>query len=350
MEANQENEIQEAAQADVVITGEQSVALQKQLGVNDRTIELYKGQYLGLRIDGLADLVGYEIAQKASTELMRTRTSLDKKRKALNKPYEQEIRQINGEAKRLQAQLTPIENHVKGLIREIDFEKNRIADADQAAALERLEARVTLLSDLEMRYSPTKDLYTPKNEDPAFIITLEDVRQMYDDQFESFYELAKAAYDKEMSDFKAWRTAQKGSSLIAPFQPPPDADSVTKGYVIQHTEPWLTGDEVVAPPLDEQYYAAGDAVWINHDSDRDMSWLDGEENSAKTGENIPHSDINPVMADGFALMVYLQEIQISRAPSMSTEKGKEILGTIVALLDDFVSLSQRNVKTNLLNE
>ncbi|HEY0108016.1 MAG TPA: hypothetical protein VGB67_00225 [Fibrella sp.] len=180
--------IEDVEQEEVVapLNGQELAVLQTQLGIGDEAIAKYEGQYMALTINGIEDVKGYEIAQKADWELVKTRTSLDKARKSINKPKETEIKRTNAEAKRLQAKLTVIEDHVKGIIRTVDNERKRIDHEHLRFLNERIEERIGLLREIEMRYVSRTDTWETTDE-PILTIPAIDVRDLEDADFANIY-------------------------------------------------------------------------------------------------------------------------------------------------------------------
>jgi hypothetical protein len=104
-----------------------------------------KQRFLVLTIQGVNDKAGYLAIQEAERKTRETRLNVEKTRKGLKEGLLAEGRIIDGEAKRLTAELEPIEAHLKNQMKSIDAEKERAKAEAQRILDERNQGRMNAL-------------------------------------------------------------------------------------------------------------------------------------------------------------------------------------------------------------
>lgn len=173
-------------------------------GITADNIEEYKTNYKGLTIAGIDDKDGYKAVKEGLATMVSVRNKLDKHRLMINKF-------VNDEAKRIQGELTPIEealNKTKG-----DADKLIAAEAEkkEREAIAKFNERTGKLIDAGYKYDGM--IYQLGTS----VQTPESIKNMADEVFERIHTAAlsqadqvakdKAAQDKIEQDLAAEREA-----------------------------------------------------------------------------------------------------------------------------------------------
>lgn len=147
--------------------------------VAEKAIGKLIAEYTKLTIEGIDDREGYASVDSARKDLKSKRVAIEHKRKELNEDARKYINAVNGEAKRLTDMITPIESRLKDMTDEIDSEKARIKKEKEEAEMRKLMERINRLSGM------------------AHGQTSEGIKEMNDEDFESFFEAVKSLHDEE---------------------------------------------------------------------------------------------------------------------------------------------------------
>lgn len=160
---SKKNQVQDA----VIVSGEKSEKLidqrvQKEIvkfniadaGVND----LIKRSE-GLEVASLDDVDKYEEIKTVLRDFVSTRTGIDKKRKEINKPFDDIIKGVNEEGKRLTSLLAPHEQRLAEEKAKFDAWKKEEDERLEREEEERLNKRVEELKSAGLVFNPESMLY-----------------------------------------------------------------------------------------------------------------------------------------------------------------------------------------------
>lgn len=164
----------------------------KKFNVTDAAIAQLSEQYMPLVINGIDDKAGQKVVKEARSVVKRYRIDVDKRRKELNADALEFQRRINGEAKRITAQLEPIETHLANEEKKVDDELERIKREKEIAETTRYKSRVAKLNDLQFKFDGSKFYaeYEPSLE--AYVLNL---KQWDDTQFNEFVDNSMYHFD-----------------------------------------------------------------------------------------------------------------------------------------------------------
>ncbi|MCE5223781.1 hypothetical protein LLG10_06330 [bacterium] len=104
--------------------------------------ENLKNQYCQLTINGLNDKEGYELVHKARMNVRDLRVKIEKKRKELKADSIAYGNAVDGEAKRINALIEPIETYLADQEQAIDAEKERIRKAKEEERMAEIRAQI----------------------------------------------------------------------------------------------------------------------------------------------------------------------------------------------------------------
>jgi len=104
--------------------------------------ESLKNQYCLLTIQGLADKEGYELVHKARMNVRDLRVKIEKKRKELKADSIAYGNAVDGEAKRINALIEPIDTYLADQEQAIDAEKERIRKAKEEERMAEIRAQI----------------------------------------------------------------------------------------------------------------------------------------------------------------------------------------------------------------
>lgn len=105
-------------------------------------LETLAAQYCQLTINGLDDKEGYSIVHKARMDMRDLRVKIEKKRKELKADSIAYGNAVDGEAKRINALIEPIEGYLTEQEKKIDDEKERIRKAKEEERLAEIRAQI----------------------------------------------------------------------------------------------------------------------------------------------------------------------------------------------------------------
>lgn len=113
----------------------------------------------GLEVASLEDVEKYEEIKSVLREFVSTRTGIDKKRKEINKPFDEIIKGVNEEGKRLTALLAPHENRLASERAKYEAWKKEEEEREAREEEERLQERIEELKSAGLVYNPEAMLY-----------------------------------------------------------------------------------------------------------------------------------------------------------------------------------------------
>lgn len=120
----------------------------KKFSPTDLAIEEMQKQYLPLKINGIDDRAGYLAVREARLKVKAARIEVEKTRKELKEDALKYGRMVDGEAKRITAMLTPIEDHLEAQEKAVDDERERIKLEKERQEKEKLNTRIQTLVSL----------------------------------------------------------------------------------------------------------------------------------------------------------------------------------------------------------
>lgn len=92
-------------------------------GVFESGVATIREQFMCLQIAGPDDAGGIASVKTAKAQVVRLRTGIEKQRKEIKQPFLETCKNIDAEAKRLTALITPIEDHLKAELAKLDAAK-----------------------------------------------------------------------------------------------------------------------------------------------------------------------------------------------------------------------------------
>jgi hypothetical protein len=174
-----------------------SLAIQS-YGITDKTIAELKADYGKLTIAGVEDKETYNTANSAISRIRGIRTSIESKRKEIKEPFLRAGQAIDAEAKRLTAEILPIEEHLKSQVKAIDEEAERRRKAEEIR-------RVQLLT--SSGFTLLGQTYVAVN----VVVHWDDMTRLTEDQLQQTIARGIAALQEQ----KAERERQKQAALDA---------------------------------------------------------------------------------------------------------------------------------------
>lgn len=158
--------------------------------VTDAALQEMKRDFMSLTVKDLTDLNGYKDCDAARKLVKEKRLDVEKRRKELKADALEYGRKVDGEAKRITAQLEEIESYLEGQQAIVDNEKKRLKQEAEAAAKRQLDSRIAQLQ--QYRGQITIDHLMIVDE-PTFQTMLAAAKQKFDAE-----ESAKAEREAEL--------------------------------------------------------------------------------------------------------------------------------------------------------
>lgn len=121
--------------------------------VTDAAIAEMSAQFMPLKVFGIDDAEGYARCKEARNTVRSKRVEVEKRRVELKKEALEFGRLVDGEAKRITAKLTEVEQHLVGQLAIIDDEKKRREEEAARAAKDRLDKRIAALQAVHAQFS-----------------------------------------------------------------------------------------------------------------------------------------------------------------------------------------------------
>lgn len=196
---------------EVVVLTHTQTELQKFSPVT-QAIASYKEKYLPLKIDGVKDKEGYKAVHEARIIVRDARTSVDKTRKSLTADARSFVDAVNEEAKRITAELAPIEEHLTAQETAIDEEIERIKQEEKQKEEQRVQGRVLKLLSLGLAFDGANYWYADKLKISSLA-----VKQNTDQEIEKFTEqvMELKELEKEEQEKERLRLAQEEADRLA---------------------------------------------------------------------------------------------------------------------------------------
>lgn len=160
----------------------------------DAAIAALREKYLPLRVDDIKDEKAVAIVHAARMEIRGYRVKIEKTRKDLKADALEYGRRVDGEAKRLTAQLEEIESHLEREEGRVEAERNRVKAEAEAEKKRRLDARIHVLEGL------------------GVAMAIFQIESMSDEEFSARIEAAKLARTERLrreEEAKAAREAEE---------------------------------------------------------------------------------------------------------------------------------------------
>jgi hypothetical protein len=132
-----------------------STAIETELtkyNITDAAIAKLKDDYLKLTVAGINDKEGCKKVHDARMDIVKRRTSIEKKRVELKADSLEYGRRVDAEAKRITGLLQPIEDHLTEQEKIVTDELARIKEKKEAEEKARIQARVNRLFELGARF------------------------------------------------------------------------------------------------------------------------------------------------------------------------------------------------------
>ena len=177
-----------------------------QYGVQDAAISEMRAKYMPLKANGIQDRKGLDLVHDARMVVARVRIAVEKKRVELKADALEFGRAVDGEAKRITALITPIEDHLAEQESCVEREKARIkAEAERARAA-KLDTRMSHLRQYESALAPSQ---VEPLADDQFIVALETARVAYNAIVDERERVAAEAKAKSEAEAVARKAEQK---------------------------------------------------------------------------------------------------------------------------------------------
>ena len=148
-------------------------------------------------IKEISDRASFDRAQAALTALVRTRTEIEKRRKALKAESLEYGRRVDAGAKELFEAIEPYEDRLRALVDKSKAERAAKKAAREAAEKERVDG---ILEKIDEFFTVPKRLARASSEDvQAFIDTVKD-REIGEDEYAEFVERAETAKSDTLAE------------------------------------------------------------------------------------------------------------------------------------------------------
>jgi hypothetical protein len=128
--------------------------------VTDAAIAILNAEYMALKVKDVNDKKGYEVVKTARIDIKRRRVEVEKTRVTLKAESLEYGRRVDGEAKRITALLTPIEDYLSDQESRVTDELARIKAEAEAKVLIILQSRENRLLDLGCRFDRITESYS----------------------------------------------------------------------------------------------------------------------------------------------------------------------------------------------
>ena len=164
-----------------------------------------------LVINGIGDKENYDKAVKLKASYRTTRTTLEKVRKEISKPYQDFVSDLKKKTDALGAICEEAEDYFAGIIAPIDAEKERIKEEKALAAQRALQARINELFVLGAKVSGDRYFF---DYDSSLIINSLQLKEFNDEEFGDFLEDVKTAFaENEHRKAEEARLAEEAERL-----------------------------------------------------------------------------------------------------------------------------------------
>lgn len=168
----------------------------------DKQIEKYRADYMALSIPKEvgpdAETQAFAVKQ-ALKDINKTSLDLEKARKSANQPLVAQQRANNGEAKRIEALLLPIKQHLSVELVQHQNRIDAVAEAESRSNQQRIEQRIATLGRAGFTFNGTDATW----EQPGIsglVINDEDMRSIDDEGWKQFAETAEQQYQDQQAE------------------------------------------------------------------------------------------------------------------------------------------------------
>lgn len=212
------------------------------LNIVEVSIQELKDQYLPVKFTTVEDEVNNEFIKKGYKELVSYRTGIDGKRKELNKPFQDVIDTLNSEAKRITAELSPIEKHLKTQKDLLDAALKEDEERKEREAKERLDKRVDELKIAGLEFDG--NFYSCGN----ISMDIQSIAKLSEEDYEIFkskVEFEKNRVEKEIFEYRLNKLNEIGFTPIEGGYILQDVINISeqdlKNYSVDDFEKWFGG-------------------------------------------------------------------------------------------------------------
>ena len=179
--------------------------------VNKETLLAQRDIDTKLVINGIDDKENYDKAVKLKASYRTTRTTLEKVRKEISKPYQEFVSDLKKKTDELGLICEGAEDYFAGILDPIDKEKERIKQEKALAAQRALQARINELFVLGAKVSGDQYFF---DYDSSIIINSLQLKEFSDEEFGEFLEDVKTAFaDNEERKAEEARLAEEAERL-----------------------------------------------------------------------------------------------------------------------------------------
>ncbi len=125
-----------------------------ELSKSDAVIAQIQSEYMQIVVDGPHDNAGFATADAALKRMVRLRNDVDKQRKELKKDSVRYGKAVDGEAKRIQALIEPIELHLKTQSDIVRLEQKRLEVVEENRRREEVRGWIERLNEIGAPVNP----------------------------------------------------------------------------------------------------------------------------------------------------------------------------------------------------
>jgi len=141
-------------------------------------------KFTALTIDGIEDEDGYKVVHTAEKQVRKTRTGMEKERKAKKAPLLAAIKDFDGAVKGFSTRLVAVEDHLKDERGKVDDELDRIAQAEAAARKRVIESRVKQIQQV------------------GGFLSFDDAEAQTDEEYAAMLQHETEAYDQRVAELE----------------------------------------------------------------------------------------------------------------------------------------------------
>lgn len=125
-----------------------------ELKESDAIIEQLRDEYMAIKVDNPQDDAGFKTATTALKRMVRLRNQVEKKRKELKADAVRYGKAVDGEARRLQTLIEPIEAHLKTQADIVRLEQKRLEVEAENKRREEVRGWIKMLNDIGAPVDP----------------------------------------------------------------------------------------------------------------------------------------------------------------------------------------------------
>jgi len=126
----------------------------EKLSESDAVIAQIKAEYMQITVESPQDQAGFETASTALKRMSRLRIDVEKTRKELKKDSVRYGKTVDGEAKRIQSEIEPIETHLKTQADVVRLEQKRLEIVEENRRREEIREWISRLNEIGAPVNP----------------------------------------------------------------------------------------------------------------------------------------------------------------------------------------------------